>query len=162
MRDNLFRYIRTKKKRPIGVLVAAVCGDKLLFGFSSCHTSKIRKGNVEFPGDKFVKERGRNIALGRARAYEDAILVFSQVSGAIPVHPALERSHKNKSGIAATTYLKISDAVYRALPHFIAHSERFFQDKKTASMWVASLRFNVDEARRKIEDNIAANALAKQ
>ena len=178
-RDTLFYYIRKAvliprgvpedvadrmrkyKGRPKGVL-AATTDDQgnLTFGFSFCHTSPIyrsRDADQSDPdlaaeldcmrGDSFNKVIGRNIALARAEKYRDAGLQY------IDNHWHLVRGEKK---------LAVPEAVLKALPRFIARSQRFFSDKKTDTRWVSGLRVEIDAAVAATEAYHAANTKAPE
>lgn len=59
MQNTLHCYVRDRKNNPIGVVVAIKIGDKYHCGWS---LTKIKSG------DKFDKETGMSMALGRAVA----------------------------------------------------------------------------------------------
>lgn len=61
----LIQYIRNKKNQRIGIVVAV---DKYKVGYSLCKT---KNNKYPFIADKFDKQRGLEIAVGRANNVRD-------------------------------------------------------------------------------------------
>lgn len=69
----LVQYVRDKNRAPIGVVVAVNEAGRVTFGWSSVKrtkTYKLKNGepfSTELPPDTFEREKGLNIAFGRAK-----------------------------------------------------------------------------------------------
>jgi hypothetical protein len=64
----LRQYIRDKQGRPCGVVVSdKLCDQEIYFGYSLCNTKK---------GDKFNKNRGLEIAVGRLMSRKFSLLPY--------------------------------------------------------------------------------------
>jgi hypothetical protein len=63
----LFKYIRDKKNRAVGVVVALKLNDDIRFGYAKCHPKK----------EKYDKDRGFEVAVGRALKRDDLYFPFS-------------------------------------------------------------------------------------
>lgn len=112
----LVKYIRTKSRAPKGMLVADVTdGDRVGIGFSLC---KFRKPGV--PGDRFNKERGKQIAVCRANKYQ----LYSSVARNSAGEFRIAQSDASRNSVA------IPNTVIRELPGFIHRCRTYFRDKK--------------------------------
>lgn len=99
----LLKYVKNRKGQRIGV-VLAIGKDKI--GWSKCNFSM---------GDKFDREKGRDIALGRAEKYNYTPLVTQQRPAIFPAR------HIDEIIVGGVT---ITDEVSFCNAHHIAHDIR--------------------------------------
>jgi hypothetical protein len=85
-------YVRQRKtRRPIGVVVALKHGDKIRLGYSLCMVRPSKKSGL-LP-DKFDKQHGVDLALGRAVGPNACIIVKSGEDG--PIHVIEDTDEKS-------------------------------------------------------------------